>query len=507
MDEIKKTNKKIVMTGLMIGTFLTAIEGTVVSTAMPKIVADLQGITIMGWVFSVFMLTSAVTVPLFGKMADLFGRKRVFVVGTLIFLLGSVMCGLSWSMSALIVARAIQGIGTGAIMTLSTTIIGDIYPQSESAKMFGLIGSIWGIAGIFGPLVGGFFVDTLSWHWIFFINLPFGILSVLFVVAGLQEMGMRQKQKIDIAGAAAFAVSMIALLYGIQAIGDQGFVLHWPIIASIAVVFLFGTLFVWIERRQADPLMSFHLLSRPIILLTNFIALASSAVLIGNDIYLPMWLQGMLGYSATASGFVLTPMSLAWMAGSFLCGRLLRRYGIRFTGLTGAVLIAIGSFWMSSLRPSSFPLQMYAMTAILGIGFGMVLTLTTICVQSAVDFEKRGAATASNQFFRSIGQTIGAALLGSSFNGVAEGTLAKQHNSALSLHSLNQLIHPSGQTHFASQALNVLRSALYEAIHHIFILLFLLALLIIILAALLPKRVRAARKKADATSAASAQNV
>lgn len=493
---MERTNKTVVMLGLMIGTFLTAIEGTIVSTAMPKIVGDLQGIGIMNWVFSIFMLTSAVTVPLFGKLADLFGRKWVFTGGALLFIAGSVLCGLSWSMTALIVFRGIQGIGGGAVMTLSTTIIGDIYPVQTRAKMFGMIGMIWGIAGIFGPLVGGFFVDTLTWHWIFFINIPFAILAILLVAAGLKEESRRKKQKIDFAGAGTFIVGMVALLFSLQGTGENGSWLKPATLLLFAVSALFLGLFIWIEKRAGDPMIPSDLFRQPIVAITNVLALAASSILIGSDIYMPMWLQGLLGYSATASGFVLTPMSIFWMAGSFLCGRLLTSGGVRASGLAGTVLLLIGTFWMTWLAPDSSRLLLYLMTAILGLGFGIALTLTTICAQSAAGFQTRGAATASNQFFRSLGQTIGAAVFGTYFNAAASAEMARRTSEhGLSLQQLNSLVHPAGRVvQLSDERIGTLRRILFLSIHQIFVLLMILGALTVVLALLLPKQLQSEEK-------------
>ncbi|BBN98797.1 MDR family MFS transporter [Sporolactobacillus terrae] len=482
----QKTNKTTVLIGLMIGTFLTAIEGTIVSTAMPKIVGDLQGIEVMDWVFSIFMLTSAITVPLFGKLADLFGRKKVFTIGTLIFLSGSVLCGFAWSMAALIVFRGIQGVGAGAVMTLSTTIIGDIFPVEKRAKMFGMMGMIWGIAGILGPLVGGFFVDILSWHWIFFINLPFGILTVSLISIGLMEKISHEQKTVDYAGIAVFSAAMGLFLFVLQRIGEYG----WHNLLNIGLLissFCLMAAFVLVESRVREPVMPLAILQNPIVLMTNILAFLASIVLIGNDIYMPMWLQGLLGYSAMASGFVLTPMSLTWMIGSFLSGHLLTKFGLKIGEAVGALVLMIGTFLLMLLRMDSHPLSYYFITAIVGIGFGITLTLTTIAAQSATDRAMRGAATASNQFFRSVGQTVGAAVFGMYFNTQVGQSIREQGTAAVSANQLNQLVHPEGHEQLASSVRNLLREVLFNSIHHVFILFFVLAAVAVTVALLLPK--------------------
>lgn len=486
---MEKTNKNIVMAGIMIGTFLTAIEGTVVSTAMPKIASDLHGIQLMNWVFSIYFLVTAITVPIFGKLSDLFGRKIVFIIGTIVFLIGSALCGASHSMEQLIIFRAIQGIGAGAIMPVSTTIIGDIYPMEKRAKMFGLIGMIWGVAGILGPLVGGFFVDQVSWHWIFYINIPFGIISMILVGTALKETLNMEKKSIDIFGAGSFAISMFALLFALQKAGEDNQWLSAPIMSLFVCFIVFMALFLFIESKVKDPIIPLRLFRLKIISLANVIAFFTSAFLIGLNVYLPIWLQGLLGLSATNSGFILTPMSITWMLGSFLCGRLLLNRGAKITSIFGAGVLIIGSFWLTLLTISSSQIQFYIITAILGISFGLLVTLCTVCVQSAVDWNMRGAATASNMFFRNLGQTIGVAILGTYFNSKLSSALMarKDSDTHVGMNQLNELINPQSTHALTKENSGILKEVLASGIHHVFIIMLALAIIAILFSFFLPQ--------------------
>ncbi|MFC7392018.1 MDR family MFS transporter [Scopulibacillus cellulosilyticus] len=485
-----KTNKNVVMIGLMIGTFLTAIEGTVVSTAMPKIVSDLHGIQLMNWVFSIYLLVSAVTTPIFGKLSDLFGRKIIFNIGVILFLIGSILCGISHSMGQLIFFRAIQGIGAGSIMPVSTTIIGDIFPPKKRAGMLGLISMMWGIAGVAGPLVGGFFVDQISWHWIFFINIPFGIITMLMVSFGLKETLEKEKKSIDYLGAVTFAISIFSLLYALQKAGEDR---QWmtPGMISLYVIFIvFLGLFLLVEKKVKDPIIPLELFRKRIITVANLIAFLVSAVLMGLNVYMPMWVQGILGYSATNSGFVLTPMSITWIAGSFLCSRLLITRGATFISILGTAIIIISSLWFTMLTVSSSQIQFYLITAIEGIGCGLLITLCTVCVQASVNWKMRGASTASNMFFRNLGQTVGVAIMGTYFNSMINASVSSHnhsHSEKLSVGQLNELINPQDAVKLTGSVVHSLKEILVSAIHDIFVFVLILSIAALIVSIFLPK--------------------
>ncbi|WP_344907415.1 MDR family MFS transporter [Paenibacillus hodogayensis] len=502
----KQTNTRIVTAALLVATFLTAIEGTVVSTAMPKIVSDLHGIELMNWVFAVYLLLSAVTVPVFGKLSDLFGRKKVFMAGTFVFLIGSSLCGIAGTMEQLIVFRAIQGIGAGAVLPVTSTIMADIYPYEKRAKMIGVIGTIWAIAGIAGPLVGGFFVDQMSWHWIFFMNIPFGIVAMAMIAVSLHEKLNKKKQSIDYWGTATFAIGMFGLLFAMQRGGETG---GWtsPTVLALLLgsVILLG-LFVWIETKVKEPLIPLHLFSISGMTASNAVSFLINALLIGIMVYIPMWVQGVLGYGATVAGFILTPMSITWLFGSFICGSLMLKRSPRTIALLGMALVAVSSLWLLPLGQSSSTLHFYAITAVIGVGFGTVFTLCTVLVQSAVGWELRGAATATNMFFRTLGQTVGVAVFGTFFNAKVSARLTETEASGgrqAGIGQMNELINPEAAGQLPADVQGVLREALVFGLHHLFWLLLGIAALGAAASLLLPRAKQTARaEERTETSAA-----
>ncbi len=413
------TNRKMVTVAMLVAILLVAIDVTVVSTAMPRIVSDLSGLELISWVFAIYTLTTSVTTPIYGKLADLFGRKKIFMTGVILFVLGSMLSGAAHTMTQLIWFRAFQGIGAGAVMPLTFTIIGDLFPGEQRAKMQGVFSSVWGIAGLLGPLVGGFFVDQISWRWIFYINLPVGLVSLVLISFFFHEtVELKKKPNIDYLGAATFTIGISTLLYALLNAGP-GQKYAWnsaTIYILFAVALIFIVLFGYIETKVKEPMLPPSLFKIPVILVSNFIGILSSAVLIGVNVYLPMWIQTILGHSATSSGLTLMPMSIAWPLGATFAGRYMYKIGSKLTAVLGAVFIALGGTWLLALELGSPYWYFVGIMIVIGIGMGYATTPTTVLVQSAVGWQMRGAATASNTFTRSIGQTVGVAVFGTIFN-------------------------------------------------------------------------------------------
>ena len=483
-----KTNRTIVMAAMMVATFLAAIEGTVVSTAMPTIVGDLHGIHLMNWVFSVYFLLSAVTVPIFGKLADLYGRKKVFIIGTFIFLIGSTLCGLSQTMAQLIAFRVIQGIGAGALLPVTATIVADIYPYEQRAKMMGFIGLVWGVSGVLGPLVGGFFVDQLTWHWIFFINIPFGLITIVMVAFFFKENIEKNTKRIDFFGALTFSLGMFLFLYAFQKGGEHNEWASPTILLSFTAALLLLALFLWMESKVSEPLIPLSLFRIHTVSVANVTALIVTIVLIGHAVYMPMWIQGVLGYSATISGLAVSPMSVLWTVGSFLSSKLLINKGMRFTTMVGVGFLSIGTLLLTTITTATPLIVLAFISAFLGIAFGLVITTTTVSVQSVVDWSLRGVATASNAFSRNLGQTMGAALLGTFFNARITAYLTQHYPSEnVDTEQLNHLISTHTAQHIPETMRSVLRDVLVHGIHNVFIAFIAITLMALLIAGLLPR--------------------
>jgi len=467
-----KTNRTMVTIAMMIAILLVAIDVTVVSTAMPRIVADLSGVSLLSWVFAIYTLTSAVTTPIYGKLADLFGRKIIFSIGVILFLIGSMLSGLSHTMMQLIWFRALQGVGAGAVMPITFTIIGDLYPGEQRAKMQGLFSSIWGIAGIIGPLVGGFFVDYSSWRWIFYINLPVGIIALLLVLFNLHESFERRQHKIDYWGALVFTISISSLLYGLLNAGP-GEKYPWGSatifgLFALAAVSLAG--FVWIELKSTEPMLPMHLFKMRIISVANLASLLASAGLIASNVYLPMWIQSILGHSATSSGLTLMPMSIGWPVASTLCGRLMYRVGSKTMAVVGGVFMVGGFAWLATLTVTNPYWFMIAIMVIIGMGMGFSMTPFTVLIQSAVPWRLRGAATASNTFMRTLGQTIGVAVYGTVFNREIQKYAASEFSGGKIPKGFSQMLSPGATiANIPTKIMQAVHDVLASTLHVVFI--------------------------------------
>ncbi|HUJ24810.1 MAG TPA: MDR family MFS transporter, partial [Myxococcales bacterium] len=400
-----KTNRPLTVVGLLFSLSMAAMEMTVVSTAMPTVVGDLGGIHLYSWVFTGYLLTSTVTVPLYGKLADLYGRKPVLLFGIALFLAGSMASGLSRSIQALIAFRALQGLGAGAMQPITLTIVGDIYDLEERAKMQGVFAAVWGVAGLIGPLLGGVIVSWLSWRWVFFINVPAGIGAAALLVVALHEQVEKQKHALDFAGAGALMVGLTALLVGVQ--GGRAMAIGLPL-AAVALV-----AFVIIERRAHEPVLPFALFAQPVVGVATLAGTLIGAGMISLVTYVPLYVQGVLGGTPTQAGAAVTPMVIGWPIASALGGRVLTRVGFRPLIRGGLALSAASAAALAFfLEPGASVHMVQLANAAFGAGLGFANTSLLIAVQTSVDWRQRGVATASTMFARTIGGTLAVGALG-----------------------------------------------------------------------------------------------
>ncbi|SDM71065.1 drug resistance transporter, EmrB/QacA subfamily [Fictibacillus solisalsi] len=406
-----------IMGALLLVTVLAAMEGTIVSTAVPRITSDLSGIELVSWVYAIYMLATAVSAPIYGKLADLFGRKKVMLTGIVIFLAGSALCGLAQSMGQLILFRAIQGLGAGAVMPVTMTIIGDLYTETKDrAKAQGWISAVWGVAGVLGPLMGGFLVDTLSWRYIFFLNIPFGLVAFIMLAANYKEDIEKVKPYIDYKGAAIFSVGTIAFLYALLQ-GSQSQEWGSPVIIGLFLFTLIAYIgFYGVERRSPEPLIPLHLFSNRNISLINLLTLLVGGVVISITVYLPIWSQGVMSKSATEAGFVLMPMPVCWTLGAILSGQLVERMKPNWIITLGTGIVTAASLFMFSLTADSPSAFIYMATGMVGLGMGLITPIFMLTIQSSVQQKERGVAVALNTFTNTFSQTLGSAIFGTIFN-------------------------------------------------------------------------------------------
>ena len=418
----------LILAALMCTMMLAAMDTTIVSTAIPQIVGDLGGFRLFSWVFSIYLLAQTVTIPIYGKLSDLYGRKPVLMTGTLIFLAGSAASSLSWDMVSLIVFRGLQGLGAGAIMATVSTLAGDLYSLRERGAVQGWLSSVWGMAAILGPLLGGGLVEYVSWRWIFLINLPVGALALVLIGTLLHETFERRKPRIDYAGSVLVLASVGTVIFGLLQGGEA-----WPWLSATSITIFAGAaillaLTFYVERRAAEPVMPGWLWRRRELAMSNLTMIGLGAVIMAPSVYLPTFSQSVQGLGPIAAGFVLATMSIGWPTASALSARLYMRVGFRDTGAAGAVFILLASLGFL-LIPAPQPVWAVVVVQVtLGAGLGLVSTSLLVGVQSVVDWDRRGVVTGANMFSRYLGQSLGAALFGAIFNGVVGARLTQAPN-------------------------------------------------------------------------------
>jgi EmrB/QacA subfamily drug resistance transporter len=396
--------------------FLAALEATAVGTALPTLVADLGGVSRYSWVFSAYLLAATTTVPMYGKLADLYGRRLIFTVAISLFLLGSILCGTASSINQLILYRAIQGLGAGGVMPVAITLMADIYTLEERGRMQGLFSAVWATSSLVGPAAGGLITDFLSWRWVFYINIPFGIAAVVLLRAFLKEEGGRRQHQLDYLGTISLTLSvailLLALLEGPELWGwGDARTLGMMLIAALGLVF-----FLWQENRAPEPMLPLELFKIRVIAVASLGGLLMGTLMYCAAAFVPMYAQGVLGGTAIDAGMTLAPMSIGWPIASTTSGWLLMRFGYRPFILMGASFGILGCMVLATADPASGRTPIMAAMFLLGLGLGFSSTPYLLAVQNAVPWNRRGVATSSVQFFRSIGGAIAVAALGAILN-------------------------------------------------------------------------------------------
>jgi EmrB/QacA subfamily drug resistance transporter len=392
---------------------LAALDQTVVGTALPRIVSQLGGLDHYAWVVTAYLLASTVSIPLYGKLSDIYGRRPFFIGGMVIFLIGSALAGTSQNMTELILYRGLQGLGAGALMPIAMAIIGDIFPPSERGKWQGLIVAVFGLATIIGPILGGWITDNWGWRWVFYVNMPVGAIAILTAGLVLPRLVRRTQHTIDYLGAITLIAWSVPLLLAFSWAGTQYAWGSWQVVGLFIFSAVMLITFVWLETRAAEPIITPRLFKNSIFLVSSIAMFLLSAGMFGAILYLPLFVQGVLGDSATNSGVVLTPMMIGFMFSSILGGQILSRTGrYKLLAIFGFIVAAIGMFLLSRMVATTSEGEVVRNMIVTGLGLGVMMSLFTIVVQNAFPFRLLGEVTASLTFFRSIGSTLGVAVMG-----------------------------------------------------------------------------------------------
>lgn len=484
----------LIIAALMMGMPLAALESTVIGTAMPTIIGKLGGVSLYSWVFSIYLLTSTTTVPIYGKLADLFGRKPIFLIGVGLFLLGSMLSGLSQSMVQLIIFRAIQGLGAGAVLPITMTIIGDLFSIEQRARLQGLFSGVWGVSGVVGPLLGGLITDNIGWRWVFFISVPFGLVSAGLIFFLLHERVEHRRRQIDYIGSVTLTAGITALLFGLLQGGEA-----WAWISPESIM-MFGAaalligIFLWNETRTPEPLLPLSLFRNQVIAVASIAGAISGAVMFGVTTFVPLFVQGVKGGTATDAGLVIAAMSIGWPVGSIVAGQMIVRVGYRRATLIGGVCLLLGGALLAFVGESTSRAFLIGLLLLIGLGMGFTSSTFVIALQNAVAWSQRGVVTATSQFFRTIGGSIGVAVLGAVLT--ARWTRLAGEAGGLNF-DRSILLDPARRVEAAADTIAAMQSVLAEALHGVYVIIAVLSALVFLAVLFFPKGSAEDLKAAD----------
>jgi EmrB/QacA subfamily drug resistance transporter len=470
-------SRGLVLAAAMMAIVLTATEGSIVATAMPTIVAELGGFHLFSWAFASFLLTQAVSIPIYGRLADIYGRKPVFFAGTSLFLVASMLCGLASGMVSFIIFRALQGAGAGAIQPIATTIVGDIYAPAERARVQGYLSGVFGIAAVFGPPLGAFLVQHASWSLVFWINLPIGVASFAMLSLFLPERRQTRRHRIDYVGSALLSLGAGALmLVLIEARSlDASTIIILAAGGALALIALAAN-----EKRAAEPIFPATLWRNRVIALGNLGGFTGGALIMAVSGYLPTYVQGAMGGSILAAGLVLGASSISWALASFAAGRLMVRTSYRLVAVIGGASLVAGSLMLATLEPESALVWAAAGSFVIGIGMGFCNTAFVVSIQASVDWAQRGVATSSYMFMRMVGQSVGAAVFGAVLN------FGFSRHAPQAGELVNRVLDPGLRRTLGAPELAQLSEAIASSLHLVYLIAVLAAVVTLLLAGALP---------------------
>jgi EmrB/QacA subfamily drug resistance transporter len=479
-----RATRRLVMAAVLLATFMVATDSYIVATAMPTIVADLGGFRLFSWVFAAYLLAQAVTIPIYGRLADLYGRKRVFFAGTGIFLLGSLLCGFAWGMVPLVLFLALEGIGAGAIQPIATTIIGDIYAPVERARVQGYVSGMFGVAAIIGPTLGAFAVEHVSWSLVFWVNLPIGAATILMFGLYLHEHREPRRHRIDYLGSGLLMLGVGAPMLALLQIGNTGS-------ATVAALALGGAAalaaLVGHERHAVEPMLPFNLWRNRVVVVGCLAGFFNGALMMAISGFLPTYVQGAMGRDAIASGVVLAASSVSWAFSSIVGGRLMIRTSYRLAASIGGVFLVMGSLVLVMLAPASGLLHAGTGAFLLGVGMGFCNTAFIVSIQASVGWSERGTATSATMFMRIAGNSVGAAIFGAILN---FGVFSRVPEAG---DAVNRLMSPASRQSLPAAEIARLVEAVGSSLHVVYVIAGLVAIVSLVLAMALPARLSPTR--------------
>ncbi|WP_456274361.1 MDR family MFS transporter [Bacillus sp. AK031] len=427
MEHLEQKKKILIMMAIMSAMLFAALNQTIVGTALPTIIADLGGMEYYSWIFTIFMLTSSVTAILVGKLSDMYGRKPFILIGIGVFTIGSFMNGLSTSIIELIIYRGIQGFGAGMIMSTSFTAVGDLFAPRERGRWQGLMSGIFGLASVFGPTLGGWIVDNAEWHWVFWVFLPVGLVAFIMIWKLFPSQAVQERKKVDYLGSLMLSLTIVPLLLAFTWGGNDYEWVSLPIIGLFAVTLTALIFFLITEKKAANPVLPLHLFKNQIFTLSNIIGFILGAGMFGAIMYMPFFIQGVIGTSATKSGFVMMPMTLSMVFASAIGGQLITKTGkYKLIALTGLFVMGCGLASLSMMDTNTTNTTAVINMIIVGGGLGLAFPVFTLTVQNAVQHQYLGVATAATQLFRQIGGTVGVAIMGTVMNNSMSSKMAEE---------------------------------------------------------------------------------